>query len=338
MLSHSVDIPIRVQSSGSVPLYLQIKYQVTYLISSGHLPEQAKLPPVRALAADLNINPNTVAQAYKELQSEGLIVSYQGRGSFVRPFSPGTEQTNRRLRQLSEILRRAREQARALGFADAEIVRHLSSLAQQEPLPYTMAFVATTGHVAEKYAQLVQGHLGSHIRATPLSLDALTTATGAAATDDIHVFLTFARLVPSLEEVLDRRSQEHHIIGIATEVTPATIAQLAELDPGRRHLLLTEERFLHSSLNLIQDHSPLSPDDIESSIETRADHLHTNLDDDDVILFTFSRRALAEELCKQRRCLELMFDISRDSVVKLRGYFPTFGSEGPATGGPNASA
>lgn len=53
------------------------------LASAGVLKPGDKLPPVRTVAADLGINPNTAAKAYRELENDGYIFSSVGRGSFL---------------------------------------------------------------------------------------------------------------------------------------------------------------------------------------------------------------------------------------------------------------
>jgi GntR family transcriptional regulator len=62
---------------------MQVADGVRALIASGELPEGAQLPPVRQLAADLGVNLNTIATAYRELQAEGLINVRHGSGAVV---------------------------------------------------------------------------------------------------------------------------------------------------------------------------------------------------------------------------------------------------------------
>jgi GntR family transcriptional regulator len=62
---------LHVSPADGVPIYLQIVNQVRYLVSSGRLAAGEELPPIRALAEQLLINPNTVARAYRELELAG---------------------------------------------------------------------------------------------------------------------------------------------------------------------------------------------------------------------------------------------------------------------------
>ena len=65
------------------PIYVQIVEQVGEAIAKGQLATGDKLPPVRKLAAELVVNPNTVARAYTILEQSGLVTTKTGSGTFV---------------------------------------------------------------------------------------------------------------------------------------------------------------------------------------------------------------------------------------------------------------
>ena len=66
-----------------LPIYRQIVNQVKYLVAAGRLASGEELPPIRALAEQLVINPNTVARAYLELERAGLVNKRHGSGTYV---------------------------------------------------------------------------------------------------------------------------------------------------------------------------------------------------------------------------------------------------------------
>src|SRR5436309_14480628 len=73
---------IHLDPSG-VPIYLQIVAQVKYLVSAGRLRPGDELPTIRALAERLVINPNTVARAYRELETAGIVAARRSAGTVV---------------------------------------------------------------------------------------------------------------------------------------------------------------------------------------------------------------------------------------------------------------
>ena len=66
-----------------VPIYVQIVNQVKYLVASERLAAGEELPPIRGLASQLLVNPNTIARAYLELERAGVVNKRHGSGTFV---------------------------------------------------------------------------------------------------------------------------------------------------------------------------------------------------------------------------------------------------------------
>lgn len=72
-----------IDHSSGLPVWIQIKNRIAYLIGSGAFVPGDRLPTVRALAVDLDISYNTVNRAYMDLEREGYISTCKGRGTFV---------------------------------------------------------------------------------------------------------------------------------------------------------------------------------------------------------------------------------------------------------------
>jgi GntR family transcriptional regulator len=80
------------------PVYLQLADQVRYAAASGALRPGDPLPSIRPLAEELRVNRNTVAKAYTELESQGIIETVPGKGCFLKEHnSPFTKQVRQRL-------------------------------------------------------------------------------------------------------------------------------------------------------------------------------------------------------------------------------------------------
>ena len=74
---------IHISTKDGVPIYQQIITQIKHMVGSGRLNPGNEVPPIRVLAEQLLINPNTVARAYKELEAAGIFTSRQGSGTRV---------------------------------------------------------------------------------------------------------------------------------------------------------------------------------------------------------------------------------------------------------------
>ena len=112
---------LRISTLDGTPIYRQIVNQVKYLVASGRLGPGDELPPVRVLAEQLLINPNTVARAYRELETAGIVYKRQGAGTYVSDKgSPLAE--HERVRILSERADALLVEARHMDFALADVL------------------------------------------------------------------------------------------------------------------------------------------------------------------------------------------------------------------------
>lgn len=78
-----MDAQIVIDLQTGTPPYEQIQTQISSLIAVGELPLGTRLPTVRALAADLGVAAGTVARAYKELESAGIVITNRRQGTVV---------------------------------------------------------------------------------------------------------------------------------------------------------------------------------------------------------------------------------------------------------------
>ena len=80
---------VHIHPASGVPLYLQIESQLKHAIAAGALKAGDSLLPVRKLATELRVNPNTVARAYQNLERDGVIRTIPGGGTYVAENTPG---------------------------------------------------------------------------------------------------------------------------------------------------------------------------------------------------------------------------------------------------------
>lgn len=110
------------------PMYLQIMEQVRHRIAVGDWPPGHELPSIRAMAVAANVSVITVKRAYLELERAGVIVTRQGKGSFVADNVDIAQQIKHG--ELDEHLRAAAEIGRQLGLATNELVGRLREIAE----------------------------------------------------------------------------------------------------------------------------------------------------------------------------------------------------------------
>ena len=89
---------LQINFKSGKPVYLQVVDQIKAAAASGAMQSGEALPSIRPLAEELRINRNTIAKAYTELESQGIIETIPGRGCFIKPNnSPLKKEVRRKL-------------------------------------------------------------------------------------------------------------------------------------------------------------------------------------------------------------------------------------------------
>jgi len=116
----------RLDARSGVPVYRQLIDQVQAGIASGTLASGAQIPTVRQVAVDLEINPNTVLRAYRELEIRGVLDTQQGTGTFVSDRKVPQDDAERG-RQLEQLVSEFVARAGAGGFTLQELIESLDA-------------------------------------------------------------------------------------------------------------------------------------------------------------------------------------------------------------------
>jgi len=107
-----------------VPIYVQLRDQLSALIGRGVLKPGMRLPTMRQVAVELRIDLNTVQRAYAELERDGLLTLVRGRGTFVAQAPPARDH-----RPAAEALAaKVAAQAKACGVTPDDLIRALKAL------------------------------------------------------------------------------------------------------------------------------------------------------------------------------------------------------------------
>src|SRR6516165_8526500 len=115
---------LHISPGDDVPIYKQIVNQIKYLVASGRLTPGEELPPIRVLAEQLLVNPNTVARAYRELELAGVVTKRRTAGTYVS--GAGSPLARReRVRILTERVDALLAEARQMNISTEEIVELL---------------------------------------------------------------------------------------------------------------------------------------------------------------------------------------------------------------------
>lgn len=217
-----------------IPMYLQLTNEIKRLIQNGIWEAGRKVPTERELAEKLNVSRNTVSTAYKELEAEGILVSTQGRGTFVTDSDAVVRRESKKERLL-KIIDIAIEEAAELGFNIDEflVITHQRVLAKKEMLQKVrVAFVECNREQLDQFCRDL--HLDPGVSIVPVLLDDFRNnpeeVNRLIASTDL-VLTTFFHL-DEVKQLLKVRGTD--VIGIALDPQLETIVKIARLPQGTR--------------------------------------------------------------------------------------------------------
>jgi GntR family transcriptional regulator len=124
------NVYLLIDKNSGVPMTAQIIDQIKYLVVSGGLAPGEQIPSVRGLAAELKVNPTTVARVYRQLESEEIIQTRRGLGTFVAQHRSSFTLTEKRWRLRPE-LRKLVVEAGRIGLSYEELIHLLEEEIEQ---------------------------------------------------------------------------------------------------------------------------------------------------------------------------------------------------------------
>jgi DNA-binding transcriptional regulator YhcF (GntR family) len=305
--------------ASGLPIYLQIKHQVVYLLALGRLTAGSMLPSIRQLATTLGVTTATIRHAYAALEADGLVVSYPGKGVLVAELSgDARERVTQRQAALVDLFASALARARSLGYTDEEMRAALTRAVSRAEERRHIAFVGAEPEFLERYVPFLrEALLDLEIDVAGVSLQDVREH-GEAVLTPLAPPWCVATLVRSYAEVLQRlRSSAIPIVGLALELGPETQADLLTLSTDAHAVLVAERINLTGMTHLIEQYWVAAGDLPHVGLESK--DLKSAIAHADVVIHSLrARRAVMRWAPPNCRFIELRFVISPLSLAHLR--------------------
>jgi DNA-binding transcriptional regulator YhcF (GntR family) len=311
-------MPFPIVRKNGIPLYIQVKEAVLAEIKNGRWKTGDKLPTERELSEKLKVSRNTVSQAYQELESEGVLMSVQGRGTFVCDHDDAVRIENRK-DLLMKIIDVAMEEGLQLGFSIEEFVE-LTNLRARQKMEFLnqvkVCFIECNREQVEYFAKRLE--FGSGISITPIVLDELR--------DNMEQFLPILAAADLLittffhyDEVKELLGQRKNVLAIALDPQLETIVRIARIPAGKRVGLVCRSDNFASKVLLALKTAGLDGMDIKVSHESDPDQLRDFVANLDVIIVSPGRRREVEAFANRRHeIIEFVFTPDVASINLLR--------------------
>jgi len=308
-----------IDKASGLPIYLQIKHQVVYLVALGRLMPGSMLPSIRQLATSLGVTTATIRHAYAALDADGLVTSQPGKGVLIADLSGDARaHVSRRQAALVDLFGSALARARGLGYTTQEIRAALTrAVAHAEDRP-RVAFVGAEPEFLERYTPFLSEALADlHVDVFGVSLQDLREH-GESALHPFDPAWCVATLVRSYAEVVQLlRDTSAPIIGLALELAPETQAELLTLASDSRVVLVAERINLTGMTHLIEQYCMPTGGLAHVSLESK--DLPTALAAAEVVVHSLrGRRAVTRRARPGCRLIELHFVFSSLSLARLR--------------------
>lgn len=299
-----------------VPYYIQLKEQIRRRIIQGNWTAGTKLPTEREMAERLAVSRNTVSQAYKELESEGILSSAQGRGTFVADTMLIMQQEGRKEKVL-RVIDVAMEEAVGLGFSIDDFVSfvHVRGMEKKELLSrIKVAFVECN---PEQLAD-ARWNLGPGVSLLPFSLSELQ---GSPLTqerlDKMDMVVTGVAHLGEVKTLLGKLNIP--VLGISLQPRLETIVRIAKLPAGLELALVCESKAFAEKVQTALNEAGLHPL-FKTLVQPSEELLREVLPRCSAVIIAPKLRLRVEkELPENMECIEFRFEPDGGSLNLLRG-------------------
>ncbi|HVJ50791.1 GntR family transcriptional regulator [Desulfitobacterium sp.] len=238
-----------------IPYYIQLKEQIRKNLIQGIWLTGTKLFTERELAEQLGVSRNTVSQAYKELESEGILTSIQGRGTFVADSILITQQESRK-EKILRIIDVAMEDAVSLGFTIDDFVAFAHVRGMEKKAFLAKMKVAFIECNPEQLAGACWD-IGPGVTIIPVLLSELKERQGQERIKAMNMVVTGVNHLQEVKEAL--AGCERAILGISLQPKLDTMVRIAQLPVERDVALICESNLFAEKVRIALNGAGLFP-------------------------------------------------------------------------------
>ncbi len=300
-----------------IPLYVQVKERIATDIRAGVYRAGDQLPPERDFAMRLGVSRNTISQAYKELEDDGVLISLQGRGTFVRDRDESIRVKSRRdlLKRVVDI---ALDECLSLGFTTDDFVALAASRAREKSSSMHRAqvvFIECNREQLDYFSRRLESG-GVHI--TPVLLEDLRQP-GCRKRFDIQSADLVVTTFFHYDEVRALLDDGRELIGIALDPELETIVAIARIPRTKRVGLVCRSEHFASKVHYTLKEAGLTELNLLATQVDNPYDLADFVSQMDVLIVSPARKREVETYCKRRQqVIEFVFRPDATSVNALR--------------------
>lgn len=312
-------LELHIVKDSGVPLYIQLKKQIMKSITDGTMKVGSKVPTERELAEKLKVSRNTVSTAYSELEQEGVLKSYQGKGTFVAEESKSWKAQNIK-QKIEKIVDLGLEEALEVGMGVEEfleIVTQRVNEKQELMSKITAVYVECNIEQSRMFSKQLTKSTNMHV--IPITIPDLKIMTNETkeAIENCQVIIATFNHVNEVSRLVEPFSKE--ILGVAINPDLGTIVKIARYPEGTKFAFMCiSEEFMFKIKDALET-SGLSGIDMEYSNSTSEIEIQRIIDNSDVILVSPGRYNDVSKLNKDNKeIIRFLYSLDDGSVKALK--------------------
>lgn len=309
---------ITIDRKNGVPIYIQVKNQIMNEIKNGNLKIGTKMPTERELSLRLNTSRNTISAAYNLLEQEGVLVSYQGRGTFVAEEAKTWKQHSIK-DKLLKIIDLGLEEALEMGLETKEflaIVQERIKEKEEYIKRVNAIFVECNIEQARAFSRELS-------KATNLNVIPIVVGDLANRTEDVQRALDEAQLIIAtfnhVNEVKELTSDiKKEVLGVAINPCLETIVKIARYPKETKFgLVCLSNEFRFKVENALKS-AGLDNLDIDATTSREVEDVKKIIKTSDVMIVSPGRRHEVEKLAPlDKEVISFDYNLDQGSVKAI---------------------
>lgn len=301
-----------------IPLYQQVRYAITEKIRSGEVVTGYKMPTERELSEQLKISRNTVSAAYKELEKEGLLISHQGKGTFVAEESDlilNGEVQERLLQMVDAGMREALEHGLAAKDFLHLVERRVTETVDRMRTSCAV-YIECNIEQARYFARQIEA--GTNLQCDPLTIGDLIEMTDETRLKlfQAKVIVSTFNHVPEVAEYVE--GFDKAVLGVAINPDLKTMVRIARL-PRRTKIAFVciSEEFMNKVAHALSESGLEDLDMVCTNTQDPAE-LDTIVSGRDYVLVSPGRVRDVSSFIEPDRIIPLIYNLDEGTLITLK--------------------
>lgn len=309
---------INIDRKNGIPIYIQVKNQIMSLIKNGELKIGTKMPTERELAQNLDTSRNTISSAYNLLEQEGVLISYQGRGTFVAEEAGSWKQHNIK-DKLLKIIDIALEEALEMGLDTKEFLAIVQDrIREKEELikGVNAIFIECNIEQANVFARELSQ--AANLNVVPMVVSDLKDRDEKVQNllENAQVIIATFNHVNEIKELIADLDKD--VFGVAINPSLETIVKIARYPRNTKFgLVCISNEFRFKIENALKS-AGLEGLDINATISRNTEDVGKIVNMSDVLIVSPGRRREIETLTEgKKEVIRFDYNLDQDSVKAI---------------------